>query len=98
MEKDFSRKDMIGLIYRAQEDKIDEIIKKVNKEIKNDIKSINIEDIINSSNEPNKMNEIFNKIEDNYNIRICRYNEEMYKKGFIDGVNFMLNCLKENRK
>ena len=38
--------------------------------------------------------EIFKKIEDNYNIKITKYNEEIYKKGFIDGVNLMLNCLK----
>ena len=37
-------------------------------------------------------------IEDNYNIKITKYNKEMYKKGFIDGVNLMINCLNSKEK
>lgn len=37
-------------------------------------------------------------IEDNYNIKITKYNKEMYKQGFIDGVNLMINCLKSKEK
>ena len=93
MEENINKKDMIKLIYKAQEEKIDNIIKKVNKEVKEQLKIINTEKVIASSNEPNETREVFRKIEDNYNIKITKYNEEMYKKGFIDGVNFMLNCL-----
>ena len=93
MEENKNKKDMIKLIYKTQEEKIDNIIKKVNREVKDELKTINTEKIIGSSNEPNEMREIFRKIEDNYNIKITRYNEEMYKKGFIDGVNSILNCL-----
>ena len=39
------------------------------------------------------LKEILNKIEENYNIKITEYNKEIYKQGFIDGVNLILNCL-----
>ena len=52
--------------------------------------------IVKNSNDAKELNEIFNKIEDNYNIKITEYNKEMYKQGFIDGVNLILNCL-ENK-
>lgn len=108
-------KDIINKIYQAQEEKIDEIIKKSNEEIKEKIKPIkaeeiirkNIEKIIEKSNNQKeiqeildkKLNQILNQIEENYNIKISKYNEEMYKKGFIDGVNLIINCLtdKENK-
>ena len=96
MENNFYKKDMIGLIYKSQEEKIDNIIKKINREVKDEIKTINLEKILNDSNNYKELQEIFGKIEDNYNIKITKYNEEMYKKGFIDGVNFMLNCF-ENK-
>ncbi len=96
MENNFYKKDMIGLIYKSQEEKIDNIIKKVNREVKDELKTINLEKIISESNNYKELQEIFKKIEDNYNIKITKYNEEMYKKGFVDGVNFMLNCF-ENK-
>lgn len=96
MENNFYKKDMIGLIYKSQEEKIDNIIKKVNREVKDELKTINLEKIISESNNYKELQEILKKIEDNYNIKITKYNEEMYKKGFVDGVNFMLNCF-ENK-
>ena len=87
-------KDIINLIYKAQEEKLDKIIIKTNKEIKEELKSINIEKVITEANNPKELKEIFNKIEDNYNIKITKYKKEFYKKGFIDGVNLILNCLK----
>ena len=38
---------------------------------------------------------ILNDIEDNYNIKITKYNEEMYKLGFMDGINLIIECLKK---
>ena len=87
-------KDIINLIYKAQEEKLDKIIIKTNKEIKEGLKSISVEKVIAEANNPRELKEIFNKIEDNYNIKITKYNKEFYKKGFIDGVNLILNCLK----
>ena len=49
---------------------------------------------MNDSNYGKELKEVFNKIEDNYNMRITEYNKEIYKQGFIDGVNLILNCLK----
>ena len=67
--------------------------------VKNTITEITVinytEKVLKNSKNPNELKEVFNKIEDNYNIKITRYNEELYKKGFIDGVNLILNCLEE---
>lgn len=54
-----------------------------------------MERVIEESKNPRELREIFNIIEDNYNIKITRYNEEMYKLGFIDGINLMIECLKK---
>ena len=86
--------DMIKKIYEAEFEKIDKIIKRSNKEIKDYLKTINLEKVIGESNTPNELREIFKNIEDNYNIKIAKYNEEMYKKGFIDGINLIINCIK----
>ena len=85
-------KVMISLLYKAQEEKLDKIITKVNKEITSESKNINIEKVIAESNNPKELKEIFDKIENNYHIKITRYNKEFYEKGFIDGVNLILNC------
>lgn len=92
------KRDIINLIYKAQEDKIDAILKQTDKKIKDELKEINLEKIIRMSEVPEELKEVFSKIEDNYNIRISRYNEEMYKKGFIDGVNFMFNYFQYGNK
>lgn len=97
MEKNFNKKDMINLIYKSQEEKIDNIIKRVNKEVGEELKIINTEKVIGMSEIPNELKEIFDRIEDNYNIKITRYNEEIYKKGFIDGVNLIINCMYNNK-
>ena len=86
--------DMIKKIYEVEFENIDKIIKKANKEIKDYLKTINLEKVIGESNTPNELRKILKDIEDNYNIKITKYNEEMYKKGFIDGINLMINCIK----
>ncbi len=96
-KENLQEKDIINILYNSQEEQIDEIIKKSNKEIENKLKTINIETVIENSNNPKELQKIFETIEDNYNIKITKYNQEMYREGFIDGVNLMINCLK-NRK
>ena len=86
---------IIKKIYKGEEDKIDNIIKEANKEIKDELKVINIENIIDNANNPREVRNILNDIEDNYNIKITKYNEEMYKLGFIDGINLIIECLKK---
>lgn len=85
MENIVNNKDMIKLIYEAQSEEIDKIIKKVNLELKGKLQEVNLDE------------EIFCKIEENYNIKISKYNEEIYKKGFIDGFNTILNCIKQEK-
>ena len=86
---------IIEKIYKGEEDKIDNIIKEANKEIKDELKVINIENIIDNANNPREIRNILNDIEDNYNIKITKYNEEMYKLGFMDGINLIIECLKK---
>ena len=97
-QEDLKEKDIIEIIYNSQEEQIDKIIKKVNQEIKEELKTINTETIMENTNNPKELKEIFNKIEDEYNIKISKYNKEMYKQGFIDGVNLMINCLNGKEK
>ena len=97
-EEKLQEKNIIEIIYNSQEEQIDKIIKKANKEIKEQLKAINTETAIGNSNNPKELKEIFNKIEENYNIKITKYNKEMYRQGFIDGVNLMINCLKNKEK
>ena len=92
-EEKLQEKNIIEIIYSSKEEKRDKIRKKTNKEIKEELKTINTETAIGNSNNPKELKEIFNKIEDNYNIKITKCNKEMYKQGFIDGVNLMINCL-----
>ena len=86
---------IIKKIYKGEEDKIDNIIKEANKEIKDELKVINIENIIDNVDNPREIRNILNDIEDNYNIKITKYNEEMYKLGFMDGINLIIECLKK---
>ena len=94
--RNFNEKNIINIIYQLQDEKIDKILKNSDKTINNKLKKIDFEKIVKNSNDAKELNEIFNKIEDNYNIKITEYNKEMYKQGFIDGVNLILNCL-ENK-
>ena len=60
---------IIKKIYKGEEEKIDNIIKEANKEIKDELKVINIENIIDNANNPREVRNILNDIEDNYNIK-----------------------------
>ena len=62
--------ELIKFIYQNQTDVIDNLIKKANKEIRDELKIINTESVIGNSNNPNEMKKIFDDIEDNYNIKI----------------------------
>ena len=95
MNRDFKEKDIINIIYQAQEENIDEILKKADERLKEKLEKIEIERILEDSNCAKELKEIFNKIEDNNNIKITEYNKELYKQGFVDGVNLILNCLEE---
>lgn len=93
--KELKEADVINLIYQARAEKIDEILKNVDEKLKGRVKTVEIKRIIEDSNCEKQLIEKLNKIEDNYNMKITEYNKEMYKQGFIDGVNLILNCLKD---
>lgn len=93
--KNSRKKDMINMVYQAQTEKIDEILKKTDKKLEDELEKIEIERIIEDSNCKKELRDMLRKIEDNYNMKVTEYNKEMYKQGFIDGVNLILNCLKE---
>ena len=40
-----------------------------------------------------ELNDLINKIEENNNIKISYLSKKIYKQGFIDGVNLLLECL-----
>lgn len=94
MENNIKENNLIEKIYFMQEDVIDEIIKKVNKDLERKLQKIDLEKIFENKSETKELKEIFNKIEDNYNLKISKYNEEIYKQGFIDGVHLILECYK----
>ena len=87
-------KDMIELIYQAEEKILDEKIKQANKKIKEKIKDINIDKLLESTSKPNDLNKALEKIEENYSIKIAQYTKDFYKQGFIDGVNLIINCMR----
>ena len=87
-------KDMIELIYRAEEKTLDEKIKQANKKIKEKVKDINIEKLLENTSKPNDLNKALEKIEENYSIKIAQYTKDFYKQGFIDGVNLIINCIR----
>ena len=93
--KELKEADVINLIYQARAEKIDEILKNVDEKLKGRVKTVEIKRIIEDSNCEKQLTNELNKIEDNYNMKITEYNKEMYKQGFVDGVNLILNCLKD---
>ena len=94
MEEKLINKDIIEIIYQAEEKELDGIIKKLDEKIKDKIKNINTKEIIEKSDNQKEIVKMLENIEENYNIKIGEYIKEFYKQGFIDGINLMLNCLK----
>lgn len=94
MEENIKYRDILELIYQAEEKTLDEKIKQVNQKLKNKMKDINIEKTLGDSAKPSELKKVFEKIEENYSIKIAEYNKEFYRQGFIDGVNLIINCIK----
>jgi len=94
MEEMIKYKNMIELIYQAEEKTLDDKIKQANKKIKDKIKDIDLSKILEDTNKPKELEKLLETIEENYSIKIAQYNKEFYNQGFIDGVNLILNCIK----
>ena len=97
MEKEKNnKKEIIETIYKSELEKLDKIIIEKNKELKKMMKEIDIDSIIKTienKEEQEKIYKLLNNIEENYNIKISEYNKVMYKQGFIDGINLMIECI-----
>ena len=87
-------RDIIELIYQAEEKVLDEKIKQANKKVKDKIKDINLEEILGETANQKKISKMLDQIEENYSIKITQYNKEFYRQGFVDGIHLMINCLK----
>ena len=94
MEEDIKYKDILGIIYQAEEKTLDEKMKKVNRKVKEQIKDINTKQLLEDTSKPPELIKTFEKIEENDSIKIAEYNKEFYKQGFKDGVNLIMNCFK----
>ncbi len=91
-------KDLIENFYNSEYENLDEIIIKCEK-TKEMEKLKNLEkNLWKEFGEKNKIdNEILSntkeKIENNENKRLSIYNKIMYKQGFADGINLLINCI-----
>ena len=72
MELNLENKDIIDIIYNSNIEEIDKIIINTNKNIQTELNLINTEKVLKDFNNSNELKDIFNKIEDNYNIKIYR--------------------------
>lgn len=94
MEENIKYKDILGLIYEAEEKTLEEKMKQANKSVKEKIQDINTKKLLEDTAKPKELLRSFEKIEENYSVKIAAYNKEFYKQGFIDGVNLIINCFK----
>ncbi len=93
MEEKIKNKNIIEIIYQGEEKILDEKIKQANKKIRNQIKEVNVKELLEDTANASELEKTFERIEENYSIRIAEYNKEFYKQGFIDGIQLMMNCL-----
>ena len=96
MEIKIEYENIIKNLYNSREEKIDEIIKSLEKNIKNEIKEVSIEELIDKIDDIEGLKKIYEKIQNNYEIKISKYCEAIYEQGIKDGVNFMINCIKKH--
>lgn len=102
MEKfEIELKDLLDNFYNSEYENLDKIIIKCEKtkemeELKilkeNEWKEF--EEKIKINNE--MLSNIKEIIENNENKRLSIYNKIMYKQGFIDGINLLINCISKN--
>ena len=94
MEFKIEYENIIRNLYNSREEKIDEIIKKLEKDIKSEIKEVSLEDLVDNKDDIEGLKKVYDKIQNNYEIKISKYCESIYEQGIKDGVNLMIDCLK----
>lgn len=96
MEIKIEYENIIKNLYNSREEKIDEIIKNEEKNIKSEVEEISLEQLIDKKDDIEGLKKIYDKIQNNYEIKISKYCEAIYEQGIKDGVNFMINCIKKH--
>lgn len=96
-------KDLIENFYNSEYENLDKIIIKCEKTKEMENLKSSEENLWKEFEEKNKVdNEILinikEKIENNENKRLSIYNKIMYKQGFIDGINLLINCISKNNE
>ncbi len=74
---------MLEQIYYERKEEIDKTIKRALQNIETNLIKIDNKDINENSN-------IYNILEENYNIKLSSICKEIYLQGFKDGINLML--------
>ncbi len=94
-------KDLLDNFYNSEYENLDKIIIKCEKT--KEMEKIKIlkenawkefEEKIKINNE--MLSNIKEIIENNENKRLSIYNKIMYKQGFVDGINLLINCILKN--
>ena len=96
-------KALIENFYNSEYENLDKIIIKCEKTKKMEKIKSSKEKVWKEFEEKIKIdNEILSntkeKIENNENKRLSIYNKIMYKQGFIDGINLLINCISKNNE
>ena len=95
MEFKIEYENIIKNLYNSREEKIDEIIKNQEKNIKSEVKEVSLEELIDKKDDIEGLKKVYDKIQNNYEIKISKYCEAIYEQGIRDGVNFIIDCLKK---
>ena len=74
---------MLEEIYLDRREILDKVIKKALKNIENELIKVNDDEIEKSIN-------LYNKLEENYNIKLASVCKELYLQGFKDGINLIM--------
>ena len=96
MEGRIEYENIIKNLYNSREEKIDEVIKKIEKNMKNESKDVSIEELIDNKENIDNLKKVYDKIKNNYEIKISKYCEAIYEQGVKDGVNFIIDCIKKD--
>lgn len=104
MEKfEIELKDLLDNFYNSEYENLDKIIIKCEKTKEMEMLKILKENAWKEFEEKIKINNemlsnIKEIIENNENKRLSIYNKIMYKQGFIDGINLLINCISKDNK
>lgn len=94
MEEKLEIKDMLEIIYKGNEEELDDKIKKINNELKSKTNQENEEIITQAIAKNPELQKALENQEENYSIKMATSIKEFYKQGIIDGITIMINVLK----